>query len=89
MASSNEAGGGSHLPFRDAKLTHALKEAFAQGVNLSILINICEDSEHCKESISSLQFSQNCRKITNKQVSTALIKQRQAFENEELDEANT
>ena len=42
------------LPFRDSKLTHALKEAFSQNVNLSILINVCPDPEYANETLSSL-----------------------------------
>lgn len=54
------------LPYRDSKLTHALKEVFAINVNLSILINITEEPNSCSETLSSLQFSSNCKKITNK-----------------------
>lgn len=35
-------------------------------VNLSILINITEEPNSCNETLSSLQFSSNCKKITNK-----------------------
>ena len=42
------------LPFRDSKLTHAIKEAFAYNVNLSVLINICEEPTSANETISSL-----------------------------------
>ena len=42
------------LPYRDSKLTHALKEAFAANVNLSILVNITEEPSSCSETLSSL-----------------------------------
>src|SRR5438270_13713602 len=42
------------LPYRDSKLTHALKEAFATNVNLNILINISEEPSSSSETISSL-----------------------------------
>ena len=62
-ASSNEP---RFLPYRDSKLTHALKEAFAQQVNLNVLINICDEPASSNETMSSLQFSTNCKKITNR-----------------------
>jgi len=56
----------SFLPFRDSKLTHALKETFGQTVSLSVLVTISEEPCSGSETISSLQFSTNCKKITNR-----------------------
>ena len=52
-------------------------------MNLSILINITEEPASCSETLSSLQFSTNCKKITNKIFLQTVSNKKKEF-NEEI-----
>lgn len=54
------------LPYRDSILTKLLKDSFSTDVNLSVLINISSNPANMPETLSTLGFSTNCKKVKNK-----------------------
>jgi kinesin family protein C2/C3 len=53
--------GSSHIPFRDSKLTFALKDAMTGSSRVMMLCCISADDANISESMCSLTFAQRCR----------------------------
>jgi kinesin family protein 5 len=54
------------LPYRDCILTRLLKDAFSTDVKLTVLVNVSSNPENMPETLSTLGFSTNCKKVQNK-----------------------
>ena len=54
------------LPHRDSLITRILKDVFTVDVKLVVLVNISSDPENMPETMSTLGFSTNCKKVKNK-----------------------
>lgn len=46
----------NHIPYRDSKLTHFLKESICEGYNLLLLLHLSPTYDELLESISTLEF---------------------------------
>ena len=55
-----------HVPYRDSKLTRMLKESLGGNYKTSLIITCSPHSYHLDETISSIQFGQRAKAITNK-----------------------
>ncbi|KMT15139.1 hypothetical protein BVRB_3g062560 isoform B [Beta vulgaris subsp. vulgaris] len=80
---------GSHVPYRDSKLTRILQPALGGNANTAIICNITLAQIHADETKSSLQFASralqvtNCARVNEILTDAALLK-RQKKEIEEL-----
>lgn len=52
-----------HVPFRQSKLTHVLKDAFGGRCNTVMLANIYGESAHLEETLSTLRFASRVMNI--------------------------
>ncbi|NWI97495.1 KIF9 protein, partial [Pitta sordida] len=46
-----------HIPFRQSKLTHVLKDSLGGNCNTVLVTNICGEAAHLEETLSSLRFA--------------------------------
>ncbi|NWQ67337.1 KIF9 protein, partial [Neopipo cinnamomea] len=53
-----------HIPFRQSKLTHVLKDSLGGNCNTVLVTNICGEAAHVEETLSSLRFATRMRWIT-------------------------
>ncbi|NWS17952.1 KIF9 protein, partial [Pachyramphus minor] len=53
-----------HIPFRQSKLTHVLKDSLGGNCNTVLVTNICGEAAHVGETLSSLRFATRMRWIT-------------------------
>ncbi|NXL93378.1 KIF9 protein, partial [Alectura lathami] len=53
-----------HVPFRQSKLTHVLKDSLGGKCNTVLVANICGEALHVEETLSSLRFATRMRWIT-------------------------
>jgi kinesin family protein C2/C3 len=53
----------SHIPYRDSKLTHYLKESLNENYNILLILHISPNIKDLPESISTLQFGTRIVKI--------------------------
>ncbi|XP_056661173.1 kinesin-like protein KIF9 isoform X3 [Monodelphis domestica] len=53
-----------HIPFRQCKLTHALKDSLGGNCNMVIVANIYGDANQLEETLSSLRFACRMKLIT-------------------------
>ena len=60
---------GSHVPFRDSKLTRLLSESLGGNSKTTLLCTASRDPIHLEETIQSLKFAQRTKMIKNKAVS--------------------
>lgn len=58
--------GESHVPFRNSKLTHLLKESLGGNSKTCLICTIRRQYYHAEESISSLKFARGVKTIKNK-----------------------
>ncbi|KAK3043179.1 hypothetical protein RJ639_001612 [Escallonia herrerae] len=56
---------GSHVPYRDSKLTRILQPALGGNANTAIICNITLAQIHADETKSSLQFASRALRVTN------------------------
>ena len=54
-----------HIPYRDSKLTHILKDSLGGNAKTSIIATISQLESNIEETISTLNFAQNAKKIVN------------------------
>lgn len=54
----------NHVPYRDSKLTHFLKESFSEGYNLLLLLHVSPTYEEILESISTLEFGSRLGRLS-------------------------
>lgn len=55
-----------HIPYRDSKLTHILKEALGGNSKTTLLIACSPHSSNVDETVSTLRFGQRAKTIKNK-----------------------
>ena len=55
-----------HIPFRQSRLTHLLKDSLGGNTRTRVIATIHSDRANLEETISTLKFAQRMRKITNK-----------------------
>ncbi|XP_063022877.1 kinesin-like protein KIF9 isoform X1 [Melospiza melodia melodia] len=53
-----------HMPFRQSKLTHVLKDSLGGGCNTALVTNIYGEAEHVEETLSSLRFATRMNWVT-------------------------
>ncbi|NXW58540.1 KIF9 protein, partial [Eurystomus gularis] len=53
-----------HIPFRQSKLTHVLKDSLGGNCNTILVANICGDAVHVEETLSSLRFATRMKRVT-------------------------
>ena len=58
--------GEKHVPFRDSKLTHLLKESLGGNSKTTLICTASRKQLHQEESIQSLKFAQRVKTIKNK-----------------------
>ncbi|KAF3451459.1 hypothetical protein FNV43_RR07554 [Rhamnella rubrinervis] len=80
---------GSHVPYRDSKLTRILQPALGGNANTTIICNITLAQIHADETKSSLQFASRALRVTNcahvnEILTDAALLKRQKKEIEEL-----
>ncbi|GKT32882.1 Kinesin like protein [Aduncisulcus paluster] len=54
-----------HIPYRDSKLTRMLQDTFGGNSFTTVLCNVNPMPTHYEESLSTLQFANRCRNVTN------------------------
>ncbi|NXE56035.1 KIF9 protein, partial [Casuarius casuarius] len=57
-----------HIPFRQSKLTHVLKDSLGGNCNTVLVANICGEAAHVEETLSSLRFATRMKWITTEPV---------------------
>ncbi|XP_074701082.1 kinesin-like protein KIF9 isoform X3 [Strix aluco] len=57
-----------HMPFRQSKLTHVLKDSLGGNCNIVLVANIRGEAAHVEETLSSLRFATRMRWITTEPV---------------------
>ncbi|EYC45246.1 hypothetical protein Y032_0434g1395 [Ancylostoma ceylanicum] len=63
LSSTNRGDG--HVPYRDSKLTHILRDSLGGNSRTAVIVNLHPDKSYYTETLSTLQFSSACRKIEN------------------------
>ncbi|NXC89151.1 KIF9 protein, partial [Cercotrichas coryphoeus] len=53
-----------HIPFRQSKLTHVLKDSLGRNCNTVLVTNIYGEAEHLEETLSSLRFATRMNWVT-------------------------
>uniref|UniRef100_A0A5F9D9G3 Kinesin-like protein n=2 Tax=Oryctolagus cuniculus TaxID=9986 RepID=A0A5F9D9G3_RABIT len=53
-----------HIPFRQCKLTHALKDSLGGNCNMVLVTNIHGEAAHLEETLSSLRFASRMKLVT-------------------------
>ncbi|KAK6744433.1 hypothetical protein RB195_011254 [Necator americanus] len=64
LSSANKGDG--HVPYRDSKLTHILRDSLGGNSRTAVIVNLHPDKGYYSETLSTLQFASHCRKIENK-----------------------
>lgn len=67
------SNGEAHIPFRDSKLTHLLKESLGGNSKTALICTCSQKQQHFEESFQSLKFAQRTKLVTNKAV-TNIVK---------------
>jgi hypothetical protein len=57
--------GSTHIPYRDSKLTRLLQNSIGGNSYTTLLATIHPSESHTSESVSTLQFANRCRAVTN------------------------
>ncbi|XP_068790123.1 kinesin-like protein KIF9 isoform X1 [Struthio camelus] len=57
-----------HIPFRQSKLTHVLKDSLGGNCNTVLVANICGEAVHVEETLSSLRFATRMKWMTTEPV---------------------
>ncbi|XP_009866243.1 PREDICTED: kinesin-like protein KIF9, partial [Apaloderma vittatum] len=57
-----------HVPFRQSKLTHVLKDSLGGNCNTVLVANVCGEAVHVEETLSSLRFATRMKWITTEPV---------------------
>jgi kinesin family member 5 len=61
-----------HVPFRDSKLTHLLRESLGGNSKTTLLCTVSRKFNHFEESVQSLTFAGRVKKIKNKAVTNIM-----------------
>merc|ERR1712113_274301 len=54
-----------HVPYRDSKLTHLLKDSLGGNCKTTLIVNGTKHMFNREETINSLRFGKRCKMITN------------------------
>ncbi|KFP75457.1 Kinesin-like KIF9, partial [Acanthisitta chloris] len=57
-----------HIPFRQSKLTHVLKDSLGGNCNTVLVTNICGEAVHVEETLSSLRFATRMKWVTTEPI---------------------
>ncbi|KAM6283120.1 kinesin-like protein KIF9 [Porphyrio hochstetteri] len=57
-----------HIPFRQSKLTHVLKDSLGGNCNTILVANICGEAVHLEETLSSLRFATRMKWVTTEPI---------------------
>ena len=57
---------GSHIPFRDSKLTRLLQDSLGGNAKTVLILAIASSKLHQQESINTLKFGERARQLTTK-----------------------
>lgn len=57
---------GEHIPYRDSKLTHILRDSLGGNSRTAVIVNIHPDKGYYSDTLSTLQFAAACRKVENR-----------------------
>ncbi|NXE96918.1 KIF9 protein, partial [Menura novaehollandiae] len=57
-----------HIPFRQSKLTHVLKDSLGGCCNTVLVTNVCGEAAHVDETLSSLRFATRMKWVTTEPV---------------------
>ncbi|NXE28867.1 KIF9 protein, partial [Ardeotis kori] len=57
-----------HIPFRQSKLTHVLKDSLGGNCNTVLVANIRGEAAHIEETLSSLRFATRMKRVTTEPV---------------------
>jgi hypothetical protein len=55
--------GGHHIPYRDSKLTHILKDSLGGNTDTHIIITLSPSEDSLYETLSSMQFAHNAKSV--------------------------
>lgn len=58
----------NHIPYRDSKLTHYLKESLSENYNILLLLHISPNVKDISETISTLQFGERIIKLCHHKI---------------------
>jgi len=73
--------GKAHVPYRDAVLTQLMKDCLGGNAKTLMFVNVSPADYNAPETVSSLQFAQRCKTVTNKataSIETAQLKKLKA-----------
>jgi len=65
---SSIANKSNHIPYRDSKLTHYLKESLSENYNILLLLHISPNVKDLSETISTLQFGERIIKLCHHKI---------------------
>jgi len=60
---SSASGHGTHVPFRNSKLTYLLQDALGGGAKVLMFANVSPSKYNCAETLCSLNFASRCRNV--------------------------
>lgn len=66
LTSKKRGGTRVHVPFRESKLTHLLKDALAGNTKTTLIAACSSEVHHVEETISTLRFATRAKKVMNK-----------------------
>lgn len=55
-----------HVPYRESKLTHILRDSLGGNSRTAVIVNVHPDAGYYSDTLTTLQFSAACRKIENR-----------------------
>ncbi|XP_071416438.1 kinesin-like protein KIF9 isoform X2 [Pithys albifrons albifrons] len=65
----------AHLPFRQSKLTHVLKDSLGRNCNTVLVTNICGEAAHVEDTLSSLRFASRMRWVSSEPAPNVTLEQ--------------
>ncbi|KAJ9099955.1 hypothetical protein QFC21_003963 [Naganishia friedmannii] len=54
---------GSHIPYRNSKLTHLLENALGGNANVAVICTLSAEIHHSSETLESLKFASRCAQV--------------------------
>lgn len=65
----------SHIPYRNSKLTHALRKSFEGDSCTTVIINCSPSVSHAIETLSSLRFGERAKKVAKEDSNDEVMKE--------------
>lgn len=69
------AASASHIPYRNSKLTHALRKSFEGESCTTVIINCSPSASHANETLSSLRFGERAKKVVKEESHDEVMKE--------------